>query len=38
MFESEDIEYNKLNQLIMFSIDDSGLVSGILDKKIKSIE
>lgn len=37
MFESEDIEYNKLNQLIMFSIDDSGLVSGILDKKLKAL-
>ena len=35
MFESENVEYNKLNQLIMRSIDDSGLVSGTLDKKLK---
>lgn len=35
MFESENVKYNKLNQLIMRSIDDSGLVSGTLDKKLK---
>lgn len=37
MFESDNIKYNKLNQLIMCSIDDSGLVSGILDKKLKAL-
>lgn len=37
MFESENIKYNKLNQLIMRSIDDSGLVSGIFDKKLKAL-
>lgn len=38
MFESENVKYNKLNQLIMRSIDDSGLVSGILDKKLKALK
>ncbi|WP_455111917.1 hypothetical protein [Rothia mucilaginosa] len=38
MFESENVEYNKLNHLIMRSIDDSGLVSGILDKKLKALK
>lgn len=38
VFGSEDIKYSKLNQLIMRSIDDSGLVSGILDKKLKTLK